>query len=163
MRNLLLLLLVALATSSCATVVHGRFQQVPVTSDPAGAAVQVDCGSGAHANGVTPTTVSLRRGAEKCAITFTKEGYADRRVEFTRIMSGATFLNLLPGFAVGAVVGVAATEGSLLDPNNDSNQGNVGFATGLVAGTGAGMLIDRSTGAIYRQVPSRVDVSLTRR
>ena len=110
-RNLVILLILgsAVLLSSCATVAHGRFQQVPVVSDPAGAAVQVDCGRGAHDAGVTPVVVKVRRKADFCTLTLTHDGYRSTTVTLSRRWSGWIWGNLLLGdaFLAGAVVDLA--------------------------------------------------------
>ena len=42
--------------NACATVAHGKFQEVPVLSNPAGAEVLADCGKGAQSAGQTPSS-----------------------------------------------------------------------------------------------------------
>ena len=110
-RNVIIVLLLgsAVLLSGCATVAHGRFQQIPVVSDPAGAQVALDCGRGAKDAGVTPVVVKVRRNAEACAITLTHEGYRPTTVTLSRHWSGWVWGNLLLGdaFLAGAVIDLA--------------------------------------------------------
>ena len=97
------------ALSGCATVAHGRFQQVPVVSNPPGAAVEVDCGQGPVVAGETPVVVKVRRKAEFCAITLTRDGYRPATVTLARRWSGWIWGNLLldDAFVVGAAIDLA--------------------------------------------------------
>ena len=104
-----LLLGCLLALTGCATVAHGRFQQVPISSNPAGAAVEVDCGRGAVAAGETPVVVKMPRKAQYCLVTLTRDGYQPTTVTFARHWSGWVWGNLLLGdwFLAGAVADLA--------------------------------------------------------
>lgn len=138
-------------------MINGRYQQMPVHSDPAGAHIAVDCGDAPADGGVTPATVRLRRGAHHCAITLTKDGYAPETVTFEKHLSSQTFANIGLGFVTGLALGVAAAPSSIL--SEDDSASNAATA-GVIGGTAAGILIDRSTGAMYRQAPGSVDVQL---
>jgi hypothetical protein len=108
-QSLLILFLLAVMASSCATVAHGRFQQVPVNSRPAGAAIYADCGRGPERVGETPMVVKLQRKADRCIVTLKKEGFEDSTTIFTRHMSGWVWGNLFldDAFLIGAVIDVA--------------------------------------------------------
>lgn len=162
MKNTFLVLIVISMSARCASIAHGRYEKVPVTSTPSGAAVRVDCGDVPTDGGVTPAQVKLRRGAEHCVITVSKAGYDDRTITFTRVMSHVAWANLAPGFVVGMTAGAAVAVGSLLGESNDDRSNNA-FIAGSVVGTGVGLIVDRSTGAMYRQVPSSVNVTLESR
>ena len=99
----------ALLLCSCATVAHGRFQQVPIKSDPEGAAVEVDCGRGAVSAGATPVVVRMPRKAQYCLVTLTHDGYEPATVTFSRRWSGWIWGNLLLGdwFLAGAATDLA--------------------------------------------------------
>lgn len=103
----------------------------------------------------------LRRGAEHCVITLSKAGYADRTLTFTRVLSHTAWVNFVPGFVLGLASGAAVAIGTAFDDSGRSNaRPNEAALGGIVVGTGVGLLVDRSTGAIFRQVPSSVDVAL---
>jgi hypothetical protein len=153
--------LLAALTIQCASTAHGRGQKIHVTSSPSGAAVRLTCGTTARDAGTTPVDVVVPRSAENCSIGLNMAGHNERTVPLTRMRSNLIWLNLVPGFIVGAAMGSAATVGSLMDTTDDSNDaGNGAFVAGLAVGTGAGMLIDHTTGAWYRQVPERIDATL---
>jgi len=92
--------------NACATVAHGKYQQVPVVSNPAGAEVFTDCGNGAESKGVTPVVVKLDRKADRCVITLKKEGYDDTTAIMKRHLSGWFWCNIFLPYATvpGALV-----------------------------------------------------------
>ena len=104
-----LLLGCVVVLGGCATVAHGRFQQVPIASNPSGAAVAVDCGRGPVSAGETPVVVKMPRKAPYCLVTLTHEGYKPTTVTFGRHWSGWVWGNLLLGdwFLAGAVADLA--------------------------------------------------------
>jgi hypothetical protein len=155
-KHLLLALVLASLTLRCASIAHGRYQHVAVRSTPSGAQVAVNCGDAPASPGVTPLDIWLRRSAEKCAITLSHSGYADRTITFTRATSGVAWANVVPGFVVGVAAGAAEAVPF------GSNQGAVNNALlgGAAVGSGVGLAVDRATGAIFRQIPSAVDVAL---
>ena len=157
MKNIAPFLLLTLSTTGCALIAHGRYQAVHVQSTPSGASVQVDCADAPRSGGVTPAEVKLRRGARHCALTLVAPGYDPHIVTFTRVSSRVVWSNLAPGLLLGAVAGAAAAT-----PLSDDNSGNTAAISGIVVGASTGALIDRTSGAAYRQVPSSVDVQLRR-
>ncbi|MCM3876863.1 MAG: hypothetical protein NEA02_10635 [Thermoanaerobaculia bacterium] len=99
------LVTIVVSASGCASVVHGTTQAVPVNSSPVGASVKVNCGkSVVTANTLTPTTVRLKRNAEPCNITLSKEGYEDASLVFLRSVSGWFWGNILIGGVVGMII-----------------------------------------------------------
>jgi hypothetical protein len=94
--------------NGCATMVKGTTQDIPITSDPSGARVQVN---GAAA-GTTPTTVTLSRKFNH-VITLEKEGYETETVAVTKSIGRTTGGNLLAGGIVGW--GVDAMSGAQYD------------------------------------------------
>ena len=111
LRKLTVILLLGsvIALTGCATVAHGRFQQVPISSNPEGAAVQVDCGRGVVAAGATPVVVKMPRKAQYCLVTLTHDGYQPATITFDRHWSGWVWGNLLLGdwFLAGAAADLA--------------------------------------------------------
>lgn len=108
MKALLVLtiLLSLFLLNACATVAHGKYQEVPVITHPAGADVVADCGKGAQSAGQTPVVVKLDRKADRCVITMKKDGYEDSSMIVTRRLSGWFWCNIfLPYVTVpGALV-----------------------------------------------------------
>ena len=102
--------LLALASSGCATIVARSTQKVDVSSAPAGAAVAITnrAGEVVH-SGTTPLTAKLRKGAgyfkkESYAVRFTKDGYETRELTLTGTMSGWYIGNILFGGLIGMLV-----------------------------------------------------------
>ena len=101
--SLLLLLCVG-----CASIVHQTTQQVPVTSDPPGAAITVACGDVANdPKLVTPATVTVHRKPASCAISLAKEGFKTQEVRLDKQMSGWYLGNILIGGIIGLIVDAA--------------------------------------------------------
>jgi hypothetical protein len=153
-----LLLACAFFAAGCATMVNRPVEQIPVSSDPAGAVVSVDCGNAPLYGGTTPTVIEVPRAAESCSITVAKEGYAERRVEFERQISKATRANQVPGVIAGTIFSVAAL--ALVWDTDDLDFIVDAYQGGHYIAAEAGNAVDRKTGAAYKWVPGRVDVKL---
>ena len=110
----------ALVLSGCASIGHGRYQQVPINSNPAGAVVAVNCGDGSKAAGVTPTTANLKRNSDPCTITVAKDGYEDAAVTFARSVSGWVWGNVFFGGIPGWIIDAA--DGAMYNRVPDSVQ-----------------------------------------
>lgn len=107
MKTFISAILVAsiVSATGCASVVHGTTQAVPVNSSPVGASVKVNCGKSSRSvNPITPTTVYLKRNAEPCNITVSKEGYEDASLVFLTNMSGWFWGNILIGGVLGMII-----------------------------------------------------------
>jgi hypothetical protein len=155
-------LLTALLAASCASMVNGRFQDVPVASSPAHAAITLACpGLEPRHAGYTPATITLRRGDDGCRITLTKLGYHEETIRFRRVRSAVTALNAVPGLLIGGVTGlVAYLPAELLLPNDTAEAiGDAAFA----AGASVPFAIDERSGAAFEQVPNRISVELVPR
>jgi hypothetical protein len=157
-----LLLLVALFTAGCASMVNGKFQNIPVTSTPPHAAIELACPGRepAHA-GYTPATLHLLRQDDGCTITLSKLGYDEETIRFERAVSPATALNVVPGTVLGAASGLFAYLGSLvvLPEPIASDIGNSAFA----AAASAPEAVDERTGAAFELVPREIHVRLAPR
>jgi len=106
--------------TGCASIGHGTYQQVPINSNPSGASVAVNCGPGSQAAGVTPTTVNLKRKADPCTVTVSKEGYEDAAVTFAKSVSGWVWGNIFFGGIPGWIIDAA--DGALYNRVPDSVQ-----------------------------------------
>jgi len=149
------LLAVALLASGCASMVNGRWQDVPVDSFPSGANVTVDCGEAKRNGGTTPTVVKLQRGADHCTLYVSKEQYKERTVDFHRERSAMTKGNSVPGVLVGIV-------GWVITGFDDLDLANAGYKAGYALGSAPGAAVDEHTGAAYKLGPSKVFVTLIR-
>jgi len=92
--------------NSCASIAHGKSQEIPVISQPAGADVVADCGKGAKSAGQTPVVVKLDRKADRCVITLKKDGYEESTTIIKRRLSGWFWCNIFLPYATvpGALV-----------------------------------------------------------
>jgi hypothetical protein len=100
--------LVAVLTTGCASIVHQTTQQIPVASNPPGAAVTVACGDvNNDPKLLTPTVVTVHRKPKLCAISLTKDGYQSAEVALARKMSGWYLGNILFGGIIGLIVDAA--------------------------------------------------------
>lgn len=104
-KNAILFSLMALSFTSCATIVNGTTQRIPVSSDPIGAHVFVD---GVRI-GCTPVNVELKRKYDHL-ITISKAGYEDESIRVEPVISGAVAGNIVAGGFIGW--GVDAVNGS---------------------------------------------------
>lgn len=137
----------ALFSQGCATVHHGRHQEISVVSDPAGANVEVRCGKPQQAT-VTPTTVRLPRRVEHCSLTLTHPGFQSETVMFDSGPSGWVWANFAAPLA-GGISG--ATRGSDL--------AFFDFLVGALIG-GVGIGIDAMTDAMWHLEPAKVERKL---
>jgi hypothetical protein len=123
MRRTLFAFAILSICARCATVAHGRYQDVPVNSTPPGASVSVDCGNGTQNAGVTPVTVKLKRNADKCGVTLSHDGYEDASATFAKAMSGWVWGNLFIGGIPGWIIDAA--DGAVYNRLPDSVQINM--------------------------------------
>ena len=99
---------------NCASIVHQTTQQVPVKSDPPGAALTVACGDvNNDPKLTTPTTITLHRKPDVCTLKLSKEGYKEKEVAFTKSMSPWYLGNILGGGIIGLIVDAA--NGAMFD------------------------------------------------
>lgn len=159
-RRLSLLGVVLLLTTGCATMVNGRYQTIAVDSYPSRAAVEVDCGDGPRAAGVTPAKVSVRRSAEYCQLTLTRKGYEPEVIALSHQPSRATALNAAFGVPSALVLGIAgAIIGAAVDGAETGF--DIGVDAGYNAGSGGATAVDMKGGG-WKWVPGKVFVILTR-
>lgn len=145
--NLRTFVVVVMFTQGCATVHNGRYQEIRVVSEPAGADVEVRCGRVQPA-AVTPTTVRLPRRVEQCSIVLTRTGFHSETVVFESSPSRWFWANFA-GPIVGGVSGAT----------RHSDQAFVDFILGAFLG-GVGFGIDAVTGAMWQLEPAAVERKL---
>jgi PEGA domain len=91
--------------SGCATMIHGTTQEVPITSEPAGAEIRL---RGALL-GTTPTTLTLERKPDY-DLEITKQGYRPKRVRLESVHehdAASVLLGGLIGWGIDASTGEA--------------------------------------------------------
>ncbi len=86
----LILLVLVLTSTGCATMVNGRSQDVLVLSEPSGASIRLN----GQDVGSTPTTVRMRRRGP-AALVVSKPGYVDASIPVAKKESGWLFGNLM--------------------------------------------------------------------
>lgn len=136
------------ALSSCALLVNGMTQTVPVTSTPSGAAVFVD---GEH-RGVTPVDLELRR--DSTSIVVVRLGSQERSTIVTGRANGTLI-------ALGAAPAALLAAGSVATCTSSEHNSEI-FCLYLAGGTALAavpVLIDGATGAWNELAPAAIDVT----
>jgi hypothetical protein len=98
----------SLLTTSCATIVHGGRQEIPITSEPEGATATIHPGD--HRI-TTPGEVILSRKKPMYTVRFEKEGYQTEERYINQSFGPLTLANLLlPGWIIW--IGVDCVSGA---------------------------------------------------
>jgi hypothetical protein len=147
---------------SCATIMRGTSQNIPITSNPIGAKVIVD----GEEMGSTPLNLRLKRKASH-VIQIEKQGYNSfmiRTTSNTSILS--TLGNLIPwgyplGAGLGGFIGLASTEDDE-DCQDAFSRMGAGLFIGLFLGWGFAVLVDSRSGANQTLFPKDLNVTLTK-
>ena len=108
-----LLIAALLLTSGCATIVKGTHQDVPVSSEPSGAAVLID----GVREGSTPTNLRLSR-KQSHVISLELAGYETENITLKPSMGGAVAGNIIAGGLIGW--GVDASTGAQYNLHPDA-------------------------------------------
>jgi hypothetical protein len=103
--KVLSVLLIAIGSTGCATIVKGSNQSIPIASDPSAADVLVD----GNLVGQTPTSIQLKRKHDHL-ITIQKTGYRPKSVAVVKNVGGAVWGNIIAGGLIGW--GVDASTGA---------------------------------------------------
>ena len=88
--RILILILLTLQISGCATIISKSNYPVLITSQPEGADIKITNEKGVIVStGRTPTTINLAAGAgffqgQNYTVTFTKEGYSEHKLQISR-------------------------------------------------------------------------------
>jgi hypothetical protein len=101
----------AFSSVSCATIVSGRTQKVPVTTVPDGATVTMDT-----ATQKSPATMLLDRRQPFYVIKIEKEGYKTVTVTLKRGNNGWLWGNILFGGVIGLVIDFATNSAYKFTP-----------------------------------------------
>ncbi|WP_347219473.1 PEGA domain-containing protein [Chryseobacterium sp.] len=105
--SIVLLLGIALSTTSCATIFTGTRDKITFNSSPEGAKVMHK----GEEKCVTPCTAPISRSLSKQIVTIEKEGFQPQEIKLDKNFNAVTLLNILFGGAIG--VGIDAATGSL--------------------------------------------------
>lgn len=147
--NMMLVVLIGANLTSCASIVSGRTQRIPINSYPEGATVYVD----GRMAGFTPTSVIVDRDHSH-NITLAREGYQPTAVRLRPRVNPVIAGNVVSGLAVGLVIAsifppagfIAATDQALLGC--------------FAAGTLVGCVVDCLNGSAYTMSRSSVNIPL---
>ena len=146
------LLLVGCLLSSCATMTRGRDEVISVDSDPPGAKVTILCAGNISAAGTTPARLTIPRKADLCRADVEKSGMATQKIQIERGFNASYWMNFIP--TLGFPIYVLSS--GIWGGNNGTAVGWLAF--GLAGG--AGLLVDRVTGAMYDHKPHVIKVTL---
>lgn len=101
--GVVLFVLFVFCGGGCATIINGTTQEVAVSSDPPGAAVDID----GQQQLTTPFSAELERKRDH-VLTFTMPGYETQQVVLNHTVSGAVAGNILAGGLIGWGVDAAS-------------------------------------------------------
>ena len=110
-----LLLLSSFQLVGCATIVHGRNQDLAINSNPSGAYFEID-----GYQGITPAIVPIERKLKDHTLTVSKPGYETQQIRISRQLSPWMAGNLLWGIAMPVGFGVDFVSGSAFKPDSES-------------------------------------------
>ena len=111
--NMILVIIVLIISSGCATIVHGTRQDIAITTDPAGAGLSVD----GRENYISPAVISMSR-KDNHVVQIDKDGYQKEAVNIKQTMSLATLGDMLAGGIIGYVVDAKTGAQCRLIPDN---------------------------------------------
>lgn len=103
---------VSLASVSCASIVSGRSQQVPVVTNPSGATVTVGTMTQA-----SPATFLLDRRQGVYVVKVEKEGYQPIEIVLRKGVNGWVWGNLIFGGLIGLVIDISSGSASKFTPD----------------------------------------------
>jgi len=152
----LLPVLVASTLVSCATMAGGKFENIAVSSSPAGADATLTCTKGETRRGVTPETFTIRRNAGECSLKVSREGFAEETVAVAQGINGAYWRDF--GFIGLVPIGAVTYSGGLVF-SQPSNQGRQQGTAMMIAGV-LPFAVDYWTGAMHEHQPHQVDLVL---
>jgi hypothetical protein len=159
MKATAMLLLFTVFSAGCATMTDGRFQDIPVRSDPSGAGVRLICGPDSSNQGETPVTISVPRTSDPCSITVSKDGFVPKNIPLARVT------RFIPGdvglaFAFGGVGGLALFIPIAMVTAKTERDWGRAYSIGFALTAPIPFFIDAHTGGLYQHVPSDIYVTL---
>lgn len=129
MKRTLISLVVALATTGCATIIQGESQTMIFKSVPDAASISISNRAGEKIHtGTTPVTLSLKRGAgyfkpESYVVRVSKDGYESVDIAVAGTVNGWYIGNILFGGLIGMLI-VDPLTGAMytLEPNEVTSE-----------------------------------------
>ena len=97
--------------SSCATIISGGGQRIPIITNPAGAKVTVG-----GITQMTPCTILLARNKGAQQVIIEKLGYAPVTVTLKKTINGWVFGNIVFGGLIGLVIDIGSGNASAFTP-----------------------------------------------
>ncbi|MEA2337993.1 MAG: hypothetical protein QOE82_2000 [Thermoanaerobaculia bacterium] len=134
---------------------HGRNEIISVDSDPSGANAAIKCANNVSAIGTTPARLTIPRKADGCRIDVAKSGMKTQTIQLERGFDSAYWLNFVP--ASGLPLGTIAAFSNGIFGSTPGYAGAL-FVVGILGG--AGLIVDRVTGAMYDHDPHVIKVTL---
>ncbi|MBI3462505.1 MAG: PEGA domain-containing protein [Planctomycetes bacterium] len=104
----------------CATLVHGRYQELTINSNPPGAKFEVD-----GVNGTTPGTATVDRSEKNHTVTITKPGYETSQIRIGRELNPWIAADVLLGYGLPIGLVVDFLTGSAYKVGTDNIQVNL--------------------------------------
>lgn len=131
---------------------RGRDEVISVDSDPSGANVTILCAGNISATGTTPARLTIPRKADLCHVDVEKSGMAAQKIQIERGFNASYWMNFIPTLGFPIYVLSSGIWGG------NSGTAFAWLAFGLAGG--AGLLVDRVTGAMYDHDPKVIKVTL---
>lgn len=113
MKTIITICIGLLFASGCATIMHGKYQDIPITSEPSGATVKASSGQKI----VTPGTMMFIRN-KPVVLRAELEGYEPAEQKLSPKMAGWFFGNILAGGIIGGAIDHSSGAGSDLVPHD---------------------------------------------
>jgi len=150
---LLAILSSVLLSSSCATIMRGSRQWIPVTSSPARATVSIN----GVQKGATPLGIRLARNKKNQVIRIESPGYNPFEIRVERHVS------VLPEFGNALMVWlIGSTAAWIAFMHDEAANDQVIYWIGIPVGIVGLCLIDVVSGGVYSFYPTEITVTLTK-
>ncbi len=117
--------------SSCASIVDGQKQSILISSDPAGANVNITKDANEVHKGLTPSMVTLDRGEGDHVVEVSKDGYKTQILQLADTVSGWMWGNIVFGGLIGWAIDYGTGAGynynveDTPSHNNTAKKGNI--------------------------------------
>jgi len=102
----------SISFTSCATIISGRMQQIPVMSNPSGATVTMG-----NIKQKTPAALILDRKMTAYELLIEKDGYEPITIVLKKGVNGWVFGNLIFGGWIGIIVDIVSGSASAFKPS----------------------------------------------
>jgi hypothetical protein len=161
-KEISLFLVFSVLNVSCATIIRGTSQEIPVTSNPIGAKIILD----GDEMGITPLNLRFKRKRNH-VIQIEKQGFNPFMIRTTSNISLLSTLgNIVPwGYPLGGLLGFSLGMW-LTQDDDDFGEGlgkiGTGAILGIILGWGFAVWVDSSSGAKYSLFPKELNVTLTK-